>query len=384
MRSKEFIPGGRQLLDETDLEAVAQVLRSDWLTTGPFVEHFEKAVREFCGTKYGVAVSNGTAALHTAVFAAGFGKGDEVIVTPMTFAASANCLLYQGAMPVFCDVDPRTLLIDPKQIEKKITARTRGIIAVDYAGHPCNYDEIKKIARQNDLIFIADSCHALGAEYRGKRVGGLADLSVFSFHPVKHITSGEGGMVLTNNEEFSTRMKRFRNHGITSDHRTRAKIGTYKYEMLDLGFNYRLTDIQCALGLSQLQKLSQWIEHRQQIAALYDDAFKSFKKTIVPLLVHENVKHAYHLYVVQLQLGNLKDSRDVIFAKLRDQGIGANVHYLPVHLHPYYQKHFGYTAGDFPVAESAYEKILSLPMHAGLTDAQVSRVIEAVTSIAQG
>jgi perosamine synthetase len=376
----DFIPYGRQWIDEEDIKAVTNVLRSDWLTTGPMVEAFEKSVAEYVGARYAVALSNGTAALHAAAFASKICRGTEVLVPPMTFVATANSVVYQSGTPVFVDVDPDTLLIDPEKLKGKITSKTRAIIAVDYAGQPCNYDALHEITRNNNLILISDACHALGAQYRGQKVGSLADLTVFSFHPVKHITTGEGGMVVTDSIEYANAMRRFRNHGIQSDHRQRAKSRTWYYEMLDLGYNYRLTDIQCALGLSQLRKLPTWIERRREIAEMYDEAFAN-ESCIRALRVVEDVFHVYHLYVVQLSIERLKVDRAEIFSSLRNAGIGVNVHYIPVHLHPYYKENFGTSLGLCPVAENAYERILSLPMFPAMTNADVNRVIEEVKKV---
>ena len=369
----KFIPYGRQRIDDDDIAAVADVLKSDWVTTGPAVEHFEKAVAEFCGARYAVAVSSGTAALHAAMFAAGIAHGDQVIVPTMTFAATANAAVFQGAAPVFCDVDPDKLLIDPAVVEQEITDKTRAIEAVDYAGQPCDYDALRTIADRNNLVLIADACHSIGAEYKTRKVGALADLNVFSFHPVKHITTGEGGMVLTDNEEYARQMTMFRNHGITTDHRQRTERGSWFYEMVALGYNYRITDFQCALGTSQLNKLPGWIKRRQQIAGCYDKAFRDTPQ-VQPLAVSTDVSHAYHLYVVRL----IDADRAEMFALLRDAGIGVNVHYIPVHMHPFYRERFGATKGLCPVAEAAYEQILSLPIFPAMSDEDVDTVINAV------
>ena len=369
----EFIPYGHQWVEEDDVKAVIDVLRSDWLTTGPAVDAFEKAVAEFVSAEYGVAVSSGTAALHTAMFAIGIGPGDEVIVPSMTFAATANAIVFQGATPVFCDVDSDTLLIDPNLIERKINSRTKAIIAVDYAGQPCDYDALRDIADRNDLVLVADACHSIGAEYKGRKVGALADLTTFSFHPVKHITTGEGGMVVTNNPEYCKRMRRFRNHGITLDHRQRIEKQSWYYEMTDLGYNYRITDFQCALGMSQLKKLPAWIKRRQEIASRYDIAFNDLPP-IEPLAVTSNVSHVYHLYVIRLR----DIDRNKVFSSLRAAGIGVNVHYIPVHLHPFYRERFGTKEGMCPIAEAAYEQILSLPIFSAMLDRDVDLVISSV------
>ena len=377
-----MLPYGRQWLDEDDIAAVVEVLRSDWLTTGPKVAEFERAFADFVGTREAVAVSNGTAALHTAMYAAGIGPGDEVIVPAMTFAASANCVVFQGGTPVFADVDPDTLLLDPAQVEAKITPRTKAIIAVDYTGQPCDYDVLRAIADRHGLILVDDACHALGGSYRGRPVGTLADLNTFSFHPVKHITTGEGGMIATDDPDLARRMRVFRNHGITTDHRQREQQGSWFYEMVDLGYNYRLTDIQCALGLSQLCKLPGWVARRQEIAGRYDAAFAEMP-TVRPLGVREDVSHAYHLYIVRLDVAQLRAARAEVFAALRAEGIGVNVHYIPVHLHPFYQERFGTGPGLWPVTEAAYEQILSLPIFPRMSDADVEDVITAVRKVVE-
>lgn len=374
------IPYGRQSIDEDDIKAVVEVLRSDWLTTGPKVQEFEEAFAARVSAKYAVAVSSGTAALHAAVFAAGIVSGDEVIVPAMTFAASANCVVYQGGTPVFIDVDPETLLLDPVEAEGNITSRTKAIICVDYAGQPCDYDTLRTIAQKHSLILVADACHALGGSYKGRPVGSLADLNVFSFHPVKHITTGEGGMVTTGDSDLARRIRIFRNHGITSDHHQREQQGSWFYEMVDLGYNYRLTDLQCALGISQLRKLSSWVARRQEIARRYDAAFAGVP-AVKPLITREAVSHAYHLYVVRLDLKQLRATRSEVFTALRAEGIGVNIHYIPVHLHPFYRKRFGTKPGDCPMAESAYEHVISLPMFAAMTDKDVQDVIAAVHKV---
>lgn len=370
------IPYGRQSIDEDDIRAVAETLRSDYLTTGPRVAEFEAAVAGRCGVAQGVAVSSGTAALHAAMHALGIGPGDEVIVPPMTFAATANCVLYQGGTPVFADVDPDTLLLSPAEVERRITPRTRAVIAVDYAGLPCDWDALRAVAGRHGLALVADGCHALGAEHHGRPVGSLADMTVFSFHPVKHIATGEGGMIVTADAALADRLRIFRNHGITTDHRGREASGSWRYEMVELGYNYRLTDIQCALGLSQLAKLPAFLERRRAIARTYDAAFAG--TAVRPLARPEGRLHAYHLYVVRVP------RRGEVFASLRAAGIGVNVHYIPVHLHPYYRERLGTGPGLCPVAEAAYEEILSLPLFPGMTDAECATVIAAVLGAAQG
>jgi UDP-4-amino-4,6-dideoxy-N-acetyl-beta-L-altrosamine transaminase len=375
-----MLPYGRQSIDQDDIQSVVEVLRSNWLTTGPKIAEFERAFAERVGAAEAVAVSSGTAALHAAMHALGIGPGDEVIVPAMTFAASANCVVYQGATPVFADVEPDTLLIDTNNVKAKITARTRAIIAVDYAGQPCDYEELSALARAHDLALVADACHSLGASYRGRQVGTLADLNVFSLHPVKAVTTGEGGMITTDSSYFAHRMRCFRNHGVTSDHFQRDNERTWHYEMADLGYNYRLSDVQCALGLSQLQKLSAWIKRRRQIAHRYSEAFASLRE-FEPLSAGRDRESAYHLYVIRSNSAALGVDRGRIFAALRAEGIGVNVHYLPVHLHPYYRKRFRTGPGLCPNAEAAYESILSLPIFPAMSDGDVEDVIQALQKI---
>jgi perosamine synthetase len=375
-----MIPYGRQFIDEDDIRAVTEVLRSDWLTTGPKVAEFEQAVADYVGAKYAVAVSNGTAALHAAMYAIDIKRGDEVIVPPITFAATANCIVYQGGIPVFADVDPDTLLIEPAKVEEKITEKTRAIIGVDYAGQPCDWDRLRGIADRYKLKLIADGCHAIGAKYKGRRVGSLADMTIFSFHPVKHITTGEGGMVTTDNTSLAERIRIFRNHGITSDHRQREEKCSWFYEMVDLGFNYRLSDLQCALGISQLRKIRQWIRRRQEIARLYDTAFYDFS-AIKPLAVRPDISHAYHLYVIMLNPEKLKAPRHKIFSALRQEGLGVNVHYFPVHLHQFIRRQFHTMPGLCPVAEAAYERLISLPLFPAMKENHIQAVIEAVSKV---
>ena len=374
-----MLPYGHQSIDQVDVQAVVEVLRSDWLTTGPKVAEFEQAFANSVGTREAVAVSNGTAALQAAMFALGIEAGDEVIVPAITFVATANCVIYQGGTPVFADVDPDTLLLDPAQIEAKITSRTKAIIAVDYGGQPCDYDTLLSIAEHFRVALVADACHALGGAYKGRPVGSLTNLNAFSLHPVKPITSGEGGVVTTDVEGLAQRMRIFRNHGITTDHRQRAEQGDFFYEMVDLGYNHRLTDLQCALGLSQLRRLPGFVRRRREIAVRYDDAF-SDEPAVIPLAVNADLFHAYHLYVVQLDLEQLRADRAQIFAAMRAENIGVNVHYIPVYLHPYYQQQQCMN-GSCPVAESAYEQLLSLPIFPAMANEDVDFVIEAINKV---
>jgi len=356
---KNLLPYGHQWVDEADIQAVIEVLRSDWLTTGPKVGEFERAFADVAEAREAVAVNNGTAALHTAMYAADIGPGDEVIVSPMTFASTANCVVFQGGTPVFADVDPATLLIDPAQVEAKITPpRTKAIIAVDYTGQPCDYDALRAIASRHGLILVADACHALGGSYKGRPVGSLADLNAFSFHPVKPITTGEGGMITTDDPKLAQRMRIFRNHGITTDHRQREQ------------------------RLSQLRKLPEWVKRRQQIAQRYDEAFAEIP-AVEPLGVRDDVSHAYHLYMIRLNLSKLRVTRAEVFSALRAEGIGVNVHYIPVHLHPFYRERFGTGPGLCPVAEAAYERLITLPVFPRMSDNDVNDVIAAVRKVTE-
>ena len=374
-----MLPYGRQSVDEDDVRSVVEVLRSDWLTTGPKVAEFEASFARVVGAKEAVTVSNGTAALHAAAFAAGIGPGDEVITSPMTFAATANCVRYQGGTVVFADVDPVTLNLAPEQIKAKITKRTKAIIPVDYSGQPSDLEEILALAAAHKLVVIEDAAHALGATYQGRVVGSIAHLTTFSFHPVKHLTTGEGGMVVTDDAALAAKLRLFRNHGIAGDFRQRENQGSWYYEMNDLGYNYRLTDIQCALGASQLTKLAGWGARRQAIARRYHEAFDDIPEVELPC-VKEDRRSAWHLYVIKLNLDRLRVGRETIFRALRAENIGVNVHYIPVPWHPYYQR-LGYVRGQWPVAESAYERLVSLPIWAGMTDDDVHDVIGAVTKV---
>lgn len=381
VRSK-LLPYGHQSIEEDDIQAVVETLRSEWLTTGPKIEEFEEAFASYVGAKYAVSFSSGTAALHGAASVAGLSSGDEAITSPMTFAATANCVLYQNAVPVFADVSPDTLNLDPAQAELKITSRTKAIIPVDYAGHPAEMDAFLALAEKHGLVIVEDACHALGVNYRGRKTGSIAHMTVFSFHPVKHLTTGEGGMVTTQDAELAAKLRRFRNHGISSDARRRQLEGQWHYEMISLGFNYRLTDIACALGLSQLKKQDANLLRRQQIAAHYTAALREVPGVIVPQ-VRGDVVPAWHLYPVQFDLLRFRVCRAEIFRALRGENIGVNVHYIPVHLHRYYKDRFGYEGGEFPVAESAYEQLISLPMFPAMSNEDVEDVIAAVSKVAE-
>jgi len=377
-----LLPCGRQRIDDDDVAAVTEVLRSDWLTTGPKVTEFERVLADVTGAADAVAVSNGTAALHAAMYAIGIGPGDEVIVPAVTFAATANCVALHGGTPVFADVDPETLLLGAAQAEAGITPKTKAIIAVDYAGQPCDYDALLAPADRHGLVLLDDACHAIGGSYKDRPVGSLAALNTFSFHSVKHVAMGEGGAITTGDGELARRMRLFRNHGITSDFRQRMTKGSWVYEMVDLGVNCRLPDILCALGVSQLAKLPASVTRRREIAAKYDEAFGELPE-VSPLAVRRDVSHAYHLYVVRLELEKLRVGRAEVFTALRAEGIGVNVHYIPVHLHPYYRDQFRTAPGDCPVAEAAYERIISLPLFPSMSDNDVQDTVAAVRKVVE-
>lgn len=379
------IPYGTQWITDDDITAVVEALRSPWMTQGPMIEAFEKAIADYCGARFAVAVANGTAALHIAALAAGFGPDDEVITSPITFVASANCILYAGARPVFADIDPTTYCLDPKAVEAKLSAATKGIIPVHFAGQPCDMPAFYQLAKARGLRVIEDAAHAIGASYghEGKRfkVGSCAhsDMTVFSFHPVKHITTGEGGVVTTNDPELYQQLLQLRSHGITRDpSRMEASEGPWYYEMQDLGFNYRITDFQCALGLKQLERLDGFLERRWQIAAAYDEAFRSDEELMLPHVASTRVS-AFHLYVIQLKTLQ----RLAVFNRLREKQLGVNVHYIPVHLQPYYVRMFGYKRGDFPVAEAYYARVITLPLFPKMSDDEVAYVIRTVSETLQ-
>jgi perosamine synthetase len=374
--SDGYIPYGRQWIEEDDVAAVADALRSDFLTTGPRVDAFERDLERVTGAPHAVAVSSGTAALHAAYAAMGIGPDDEVIISPLTFAATANAALYLGARPVFADVDRQTGNIDPRAVEAAATSRTKAIVAVDFGGLPADYDRLRKIARDRGLILLADAAHSLGATYHGRRVGTLADATVLSFHPVKVITTGEGGAILTGDEAVSDRCREFRTHGVVRDpRRFRRADGPWHHEMQLLGFNYRLTDLQAALGSSQLRKLDRFVARRRLIAARYDDAFSGFDQVERPPIPGW-AEPAWHLYVLRVS-GDGRRRRQ-FFDWLRAAGLGVQVHYIPVYRHPYYED-LGYQAGMCPIAEDLSARSVSIPIFPGLSDADVERIVAVVS-----
>lgn len=377
------IPYGLQSVDSRDIREVVKVLKSDWLTQGPAVRKFEEEMCRTTGAKYAVAVTNGTAALHLAALAAGIANGDEVITSPITFAASANCVLYAGGKVVFADVEARTQNIDAYEVEKKITARTKAVIPVHYAGHACDMEKLSQLAKQHNLILIEDACHAIGGEYKigtkWHKAGSCShsDMATLSFHPVKTITTAEGGAILTNRKDLYGKLSLLRTHGITKD-ASRFQMpspGDWYYEMHELGFNYRLSDMQAALGISQLKKLNSFIKRRARIAQKYQKAFAGNPNFDIPVsLDDKGIRSGWHLYPIRLKD---KTKRKNIFDRLRQNGIGVQVHYIPVYWQPYYQR-LGFSKGLCPKAEDFYEREISLPMFPAMSEADVKRVIKVV------
>ncbi|MFA5097241.1 MAG: UDP-4-amino-4,6-dideoxy-N-acetyl-beta-L-altrosamine transaminase [Candidatus Margulisiibacteriota bacterium] len=378
------IPYATQYIDDGDVLAVSRALKNDFLTQGPLVGEFEKKIAKYCGAKYAVAVNSGTSALHIACLAAGLKKGVEGITTPITFAASANCMLYCGAKPVFADVDPDTICIDPVEIENKITKKTRVIIPVHFAGHPCDMKKINAIAKKHKLTVIEDACHALGSKYYGEKIGSCrySDMSVLSFHAVKHITTGEGGAVLTNNEKLYRKLVSLRTHGIVRDEAQAARIGAWYYEMRDLGYNYRITDFQCALGISQAKKLPAFIKKRKEIVNTYNKAFSKIPG-ISALKKQPWADPSYHIYVIRNDSAKTGVTRRALFDMLRKNNILVNVHYLPVYMHPYYQKS-GYKNTSCKHAENYYGEAITLPLFPKMKKRDTDKVIKVLISAVKG
>lgn len=376
-----LLPYAKQYIDEEDCFAVNEVLKSDFLTTGPTVKKFEEKIASYVGAKYSVAFSNGTAALHGACYAAGIGEGDEVITTSMTFAASSNCVLYMSGTPVFADINPDTFNIEPKDIEKLITNKTKAIIPVDFTGQAADIDAIKALIKGKDIVIIEDGAHSLGTKYKGTLVGSQADMTMFSFHPVKTITTGEGGIITTNNEEYYKKLINFRSHGITRniDQFKNKDAGPWYYEQLDLGYNYRMTDFQAALGISQLKKLDWFIKRREEIVNIYNVAFKELDGVI--LQENDNFSETVnHLYILKLDLSKLNANKKEIYNAIMAENIGLNVHYIPVYLHPYYQS-LGYKKGICPNAETLYNQMFTIPLFPAMNDQDVEDVVNGISKI---
>ncbi|WP_431629285.1 UDP-4-amino-4,6-dideoxy-N-acetyl-beta-L-altrosamine transaminase [Alkalinema pantanalense] len=385
-----YIPYGRQSISEQDIEAVVAVLRSDWLTQGPAIARFEQAVADYCGAKYAIAVSNATAALHIACLALGLQSGQRLWTSPNTFVASANCGLYCGAEVDFVDIDPHTYNLSVAALREKLEQAAKCdrlpqvVIPVHFSGQACAMAEIAELADQYGFQVIEDASHALGGRYQSQTIGNgqFSEMTVFSFHPVKMITTGEGGMVLTNRVDLAERLRQLRSHGITQnpDRLLQDSPGAWYYEQQELGFNYRMTDLQAALGYSQLQRLEQFLDRRRDLAQRYNQQLQDLPITLP--YQHPDTHSSYHLYVIRLQLERLNKSHRQVFGALRDRGIGVQLHYIPVHTQPYYQQ-LGFQWGDFPQAEQYYREAISLPMHQGLTDAMQDQVIRILHEVLQ-
>lgn len=377
----KFLPYGKQVIDENDIKSVVNILNGDYLTTGPAVSEFEKKVADYVGSKYAVAVSNGTAALHIACLSADIKEGDEVITTPMTFAASANCILYCGAKPVFVDIDKETYNIDVNEIEKKITPETKAIIPVHFTGQSVDLDPILELAKKYNLTVIEDAAHALGTKYKGRFIGSISDMTEFSFHPVKTVTTAEGGIITTNRKDLYEKLILFRTHGITrnTEFMENKNEGPWYYEQIDLGYNYRITDLQCALGITQMDKLDGFIKRRKELVGMYNEYLSKIDGVIIQK-EGEFSDTSRHLYIMKLDLDKFKVGRKEIFEALLAENIGVNVHYLPVYLHPYYKK-LGYEKGLCPNSEELYDSMITLPLYPGMSNDDFYDVINAVNKV---
>jgi len=384
-----MISYGKQSIDQTDINAVVEVLNGDWLTQGPAVEKFEYDLNQYFGSKYACAVSNGTAALHLVGLALSWQPGDIIITTPITFLATANCVVYAGATPYFVDINPVTYTIDPNKLEKKIQSlmingkNAKAVIGVDYAGHPSEWKALRELADKYDFQLVNDNCHAMGASYMGDKqyAAKYADVVIQSYHPVKHITTGEGGAVITNDLKIDEKVRQLRTHGMTKDpSQLEKKDGPWYYEMHEVGYNYRITDIQSALGSSQLKKLNQFVQRRSEIAKRYDESFSNVYNLEIPK-AHNSIEHAYHLYPLKIDFDKLFITKSEFFKKMKEFGINLQVHYIPVHLQPYYQKNYGYNTGDFPVSESFYKNEVSLPIYPNLSTEDVTLVVNNILEI---
>lgn len=373
-----WLPYGQQWIDEDDIDAVIATLRSPYLTTGPKIKEFEDAVSNYVGASYAVAFANGTAALHAACYAAGIKAGDEVITTPITFAASANCARYLDAEVVFADIDPATYNISPLEIERKITDKTKAIIPVDFTGQPCDLDTIMEIAKHHQLVVIEDGAHSFGAGYKGRKIGTQAHMTMFSFHPVKPVTTAEGGVIVTNDVRYYKRLKLFRSHGITMTSSAKEQ-GDWYYEMIDLGYNYRMTDLQAALGISQMNKLEGFINRRRELAHLYTTLLQQVPGVMPPYQL-EDTKSGWHLYSVQLDLKCIVKTRKQVFEEMREANFGVHVHYIPVYWFPYYQQ-LGYQRGICPIAEQWYEGALTLPLFPKMSNEDVVAVVKQLSKV---
>ncbi len=387
---QKFYSYGKQTIEQDDIDSVVEVLKGDWLTQGPNVQKFENELTEKFNAKYISAVANGTAGLHLIGLALGWKKDDIVITSPITFTASANCILYSGAIPDFVDINEKIYTLDVNKLEEKLKhyngkgKHVKAVVAVDYAGHPCDWESLRILANKYNFQLVNDNCHALGAEYKGDLGYAVkyADVVNMSFHPVKHITTGEGGAVVTNNKVLDEKIKILRTHGITKNKKYLEKNdGPWYYEMHELGFNYRITDFQCALGSSQLKKLDGFVKRRSEIAKYYNMEFKDDERSIVPN-VKVNIKHAYHLYPLQIKFDKLKISKKKFFEKMRENNIGLQVHYIPVPLQPYYKNNFGFAEGNFPIAESFYKNEVSIPIYPLLETEDLEYIVNKINELA--
>ena len=378
---KKFLPYGTQWIDDNEINEVVDSLKSDWITTGPKMRTFEEKFKQFKDSKYAVAVNSGTAALHISTSSINIQPGDEVITTPLTFVASANSVIYRGGIPVFADIKKDTYNIDPIEIKKKISSKTKAIIPVHFAGQPCDMDEICEIAEENNLFVIEDAAHAVDAEYKSKKIGNISDLTAFSFHPVKNMTTAEGGMVTTNDNDLYEKLIMLRTHGITKDAVNRfGKSGGYYYDMQYLGFRYNLSELHASLGIHQLNKLEMFQKRRREIVKIYNRELADFDEITLPY-IKPDIKHSWHLYILQLNLENLKVDRDYIFNALREENIGVNVHYIPVHYHSYYQNKFGLKKGLLPKVEWLFPRLLTIPLFHKMNDDDVYDVVNSLEKV---
>ncbi len=378
MAKKPFVPFSRPWIDDTEIEAVSQVLASKWISTGNRVREFERSFAEYLGAKHAIAVSSCTAALHLSLVVAGIGSGDEVITTPYTFTATAEAIRYVGAKPVFVDINPDTLNIDTSKIEQAVTPRTKAILPVHIAGIACDMDAIQDICQNHNLVLIDDAAHAIPTEYKGQSIGNIGDLSAFSFYANKNLTTGEGGMITTNNDAFAEPLRTMRLHGIDKDAWSRqSQRDIWRYDITTEGYKYNMTDIQAAMGLCQLMKLNKQHERRRNFAQIYKTELAKFPQISTPVIPDNPREHSWHLYIIQLQNGK----RDEFVASLSEANVECSVHYIPLHLFEFYQEKYGYRVGDFPYAEAAYERVVSLPLHPGLTDGDIHTVVAAIGKI---
>jgi len=377
---------GKQIIEDDDIAVVVETLKGDWLTQGPSVSKFEEVLSKQLGTKYCTVTANGTASLHLMAIGLGWQPNEVIITSPITFLASANCAMYVNSIPDFADINPITYTIDPLEVEKRLhfhkkkNRKVRAIVGVDFAGHPCDWSALKEIADLNNLQLINDHCHAIGSVYNGDShfASKYADAVNLSFHPVKHLTSGEGGAIVTRHEWLDKKVKILRTHGMTKDPALLSRYdGLWYYEMVELGFNYRITDFQCALGVSQLAKLNRFLDARKKIAMYYDKAFSSDHRFVIPE-VQQGCTHAYHIYALRIKFSELKISKKIFFERLRSKRIFCQVHYIPVHLQPYYRTHFGFNEGDYPIAEQFYSEEVSIPCYPGLSETDLEYIVETI------